>query len=56
MGKAVQPQEVMRLLNTLFGAYDRCTDHYQVHKVETAGDQVSSRAPVFRLFCSLFTE
>mmetsp|Transcript_18118 Transcript_18118/g.50743 ORF Transcript_18118/g.50743 Transcript_18118/m.50743 type:complete len:350 (-) Transcript_18118:842-1891(-) len=38
MSKAVEPQEVMIFLNTLFSLFDQLTNMHGVHKVETAGD------------------
>ncbi|KAF5832603.1 nucleotide cyclase [Dunaliella salina] len=38
MSKAVEPQEIMVFLNTLFSLFDQLTNMHCVHKVETAGD------------------
>ncbi|KAF5832535.1 hypothetical protein DUNSADRAFT_11530 [Dunaliella salina] len=38
MSKAVEPQEIMVFLNTLFSLFDQLTNMHRVHKVETAGD------------------
>ena len=44
----IQPLDVVHLLNTMYGAFDMCTETHGVFKVETIGDayMVVGGAPV----------
>lgn len=38
MSKRISPSQVMNLLNSMFGYFDKLTDIYDVYKLETVGD------------------